>query len=93
MQLQMTHVTQRYPSPRGAVTALADASLTAAGGEFVALVGPSGCGKSTLRDWRPISQRTRRAVRGCYNWVHSKVNWGGVVSGGDHAILYYRRPG
>ena len=48
MQLQMTHVTKRYLSPRGAMTALADATLTAAGGEFVALVGPSGCGKSTL---------------------------------------------
>jgi NitT/TauT family transport system ATP-binding protein len=48
MQLQLTGVTKQYLSPRGAVTALADASFTATAGEFVALVGPSGCGKSTL---------------------------------------------
>jgi NitT/TauT family transport system ATP-binding protein len=48
MQLQLTHVSKHYPSPRGAVTALADATFTVAAGEFIALVGPSGCGKSTL---------------------------------------------
>jgi NitT/TauT family transport system ATP-binding protein len=48
MELVINHISKAYPSPRGAVTALADASLTAAGGEFVAIVGPSGCGKSTL---------------------------------------------
>jgi NitT/TauT family transport system ATP-binding protein len=46
--LQVSHLAKVYASPRGAVTALADASFTAVAGEFVALVGPSGCGKSTL---------------------------------------------
>src|SRR3954462_15889578 len=32
----------------GAVTAMADVTLTIASGEFVAVVGASGCGKSTL---------------------------------------------
>jgi NitT/TauT family transport system ATP-binding protein len=33
---------------RGTYTAVADASLRVADGEFVAIVGPTGCGKSTL---------------------------------------------
>jgi NitT/TauT family transport system ATP-binding protein len=33
---------------RGAYTAVSDASLDVADGEFVAIVGPTGCGKSTL---------------------------------------------
>jgi len=48
MELQVRQVAKSYPSPRGAVTALADTSFTVSGGEFVCLVGPSGCGKSTL---------------------------------------------
>jgi NitT/TauT family transport system ATP-binding protein len=48
MDLHVNQLTKIYRSPRGAVTALADASFHVAAGEFIALVGPSGCGKSTL---------------------------------------------
>jgi branched-chain amino acid transport system ATP-binding protein len=42
--LEVDQVTTRY----GAITALADASLEVAAGEFVVLVGPNGAGKTTL---------------------------------------------
>ncbi|MCS6965236.1 MAG: ABC transporter ATP-binding protein [Candidatus Kapabacteria bacterium] len=43
-RLRLQQLTKRYPS----VTALANISLTAEPGEFLAVVGPSGSGKSTL---------------------------------------------
>ena len=42
--VELRRVTKRY----GAVTAIADLSLTVEKGSFTALLGPSGCGKSTL---------------------------------------------
>ncbi|MCL5961861.1 MAG: ABC transporter ATP-binding protein [Chloroflexi bacterium] len=41
-------VTQRFSGQGGVFTALENANLEIATGEFVALIGPSGCGKSTL---------------------------------------------
>lgn len=46
--LTLDGVTKTYRSGRLRVTAMADVSLTVAGGEFVAVTGPSGCGKSTM---------------------------------------------
>jgi NitT/TauT family transport system ATP-binding protein len=43
--LRFSGVTKQFS---GGTTALADASLAVAPGEFVSVVGPSGCGKSTL---------------------------------------------
>ena len=43
--LRFSGVTKRFS---GGTTALADANLEVAPGEFVSVVGPSGCGKSTL---------------------------------------------
>lgn len=48
MALYVSHVSKRYPSPRGAVTGLQEIIFTAVAGEFIALVGPSGSGKPTL---------------------------------------------
>lgn len=46
--LQIQNLKKTYAGPSGAVGAVADISLSVAGGEFVAIHGPSGCGKSTL---------------------------------------------
>lgn len=46
--VQVRNVHRVFSTGRGTVTALEDANLTVAPGEFVSLIGPSGCGKSTL---------------------------------------------
>ncbi|WP_088348230.1 MULTISPECIES: ABC transporter ATP-binding protein [Rhodomicrobium] len=46
--LSLAHVTLRYATPKGPVTAAEDISFSLAQGERLALVGPSGCGKSSL---------------------------------------------
>jgi NitT/TauT family transport system ATP-binding protein len=46
--LSLAHVTCTFAGSRGRYTAVRDASLEVAAGEFVSVVGPTGCGKSTL---------------------------------------------
>jgi putative ABC transport system ATP-binding protein len=46
--LELKHVTKKFASPDGTVTALQDVSLTVSKGEFLTISGPSGCGKTTL---------------------------------------------
>jgi len=46
--VQVESVSRRFPLDHNYVTALDDASLRVAAGEFLAIAGPSGSGKSTL---------------------------------------------
>ena len=46
--IAVDHLSKRYQTRTGPVTALDDIHFSIAEGEFVAIVGPSGCGKSTL---------------------------------------------
>lgn len=44
----LERVSKSYPISGGSIDVLADLSLTAERGSFVAILGPSGCGKSTI---------------------------------------------
>src|SRR5262245_65997846 len=46
--LVVDHITKRFETPEGVVTAVDDLSFSVAPGEFLGVIGPSGCGKSTL---------------------------------------------
>src|SRR5262249_57524546 len=46
--LVVDHITKRFETPEGVVTAVEDVSLGVAPGEFLGVIGTSGCGKSTL---------------------------------------------
>lgn len=46
--LEVSNVSKQYPTPRGALTVLADVSLTLKAGEAAVITGPSGSGKSSL---------------------------------------------
>ncbi|MGB8858234.1 MAG: ABC transporter ATP-binding protein [Ilumatobacteraceae bacterium] len=46
--LHVRAVEHEYPTPNGAVKALAKLDIDIVAGEFLCIVGPSGCGKSTL---------------------------------------------
>ena len=46
--LEVANVTKQYPTPKGPLTVVSDATFTLAPGEAAAITGPSGSGKSSL---------------------------------------------
>jgi NitT/TauT family transport system ATP-binding protein len=46
--LEVAHVSKRFMTRDGVITAVDDMSFSVEPGEFVSIIGPSGCGKSTV---------------------------------------------
>ncbi len=46
--LESRHLSKRYTTPQGILSAVEDISFSVHSGEFLCIVGPSGCGKTTL---------------------------------------------
>ena len=46
--LALQHITKRFVTPEGMLTAVEDIALEVPRGRFISVIGPSGCGKSTL---------------------------------------------
>ncbi len=46
--LAVEHVSKRFETGEGVISAVDDVTFSLAPGEFVSIIGPSGCGKSTL---------------------------------------------
>ncbi|HEY0569687.1 MAG TPA: ATP-binding cassette domain-containing protein, partial [Xanthobacteraceae bacterium] len=46
--LAVDHLTVRFQTPDGPLTAVDDFSLTVSPKEFLGVIGPSGCGKTTV---------------------------------------------
>lgn len=80
--IEARHIHKTYESGPAAVCALADASLTARKGDFIAIMGPSGSGKTTLMN-----------ILGCLDTPTSGslLVDGDDVSGADDAALSYIR--
>ena len=79
--LAVDHVTLRYATSAGIVTAVEDVSFTIGTGERLALLGPSGCGKSTLL----------RAVGGFLKPASGEIRLGGLPvkgPGPDRMVVF-----
>src|SRR6185295_9070291 len=75
--LGVEHLTKRFATPEGVVTALEDVSLDVSEGEFLAIIGPSGCGKSTLFN----------IIGGLVDGYDGKVTVSGDVVRGPHPSI------
>jgi NitT/TauT family transport system ATP-binding protein len=75
--LSVDHITMRFPTPEGDLTAIDDLSFTVAPGEFFAVIGPSGCGKSTLFN----------IIGGLLGGYQGQVTVAGEEISGPHAAI------
>ena len=75
--LAVDHLTKRYVTRDGAVTAVDDMSFTVAQGAFVSIIGPSGCGKSTVFN----------IIGGLVGDYEGRVTVGGQTITGTHPAI------
>jgi len=75
--LAVEHLTKRYVTGDGAVTAVDDMSFSVGEGEFVSIIGPSGCGKSTVFN----------IVGGLVGDYEGRVTVGGQTVSGTHPAI------
>jgi NitT/TauT family transport system ATP-binding protein len=75
--LRVEHVSKRFATPDGAVTAVDDMSFTVEPGQFVSIIGPSGCGKSTVFN----------IIGGLLGDYEGRVTVAGETIAGTHAAI------
>jgi NitT/TauT family transport system ATP-binding protein len=75
--LAVDHLTVRFQTPEGPLTAVDDFSLTVAQGEFLGVIGPSGCGKTTVFN----------VVGGLLTDYQGRVTVAGETINGPHASI------
>ena len=75
--LHVDHVTKRFTTPDGTVTAVDDMSFDVAPGQFVSIIGPSGCGKSTVFN----------IIGGLLGDYEGRVTVGGETIAGTHPAI------
>jgi len=75
--LAVEHVSKRFETSEGVISAVDDVSFSIAPGEFVSIIGPSGCGKSTLFN----------IIGGLVGDYEGRVTVGGNVIHGTHPAI------
>ena len=75
--LAVDHVSKRFETSEGVISAVDDVSFSIAPGEFVSIIGPSGCGKSTLFN----------IIGGLVGDYEGRVTVGGDVIHGTHPAI------
>ena len=75
--LAVDHVSKRFETSEGVISAVDDVSFSIAPGEFVSIIGPSGCGKSTLFN----------IIGGLVGDYDGRVTVGGDVIHGTHPAI------
>jgi NitT/TauT family transport system ATP-binding protein len=75
--LTVDHLTVRFQTPDGPLTAVDDFSLTVSPKEFLGVIGPSGCGKTTVFN----------AVGGLLTDYEGRITVGGETIKGPHASI------